>query len=395
MASKPAQTPGVWTLKPDSDTWSEQCELALKACGIDPGSFGSYSERQSAARKARAALPDWKDVDPSTLSGNQLQNYLSANSEAGHMVPNSIFQHGTRDQKDRRVRDDPCMNHPPSSNSPGASSAYGYTCSGAPCTDHYGSSTMRGSCHAEVTHGSEAQQIQNPETGGVDAAGMRDQAQRTAEVHASTNRDQSRAKPENATKIEQLANAQEQNAARLSGANPTPGQLGAASPVDPSSPAQAGSPGPSKTVQEIAAECEAAFWEKSMAAMRARAVNNSPAGRAAAAENGGTPFTSLTPAQQQEFLERRGGEFFGTPPPAPRAGSNIAAPPAPPEPQGRHRRPPSGRPTANDCLVHQGNHLAWQTANNNGTPPPWGGTMPGNSTPIDPNVDTPASIDAF
>ncbi len=400
MASEqPAQTPGIWTLSPGDAGYDEACRAAMKACGVDPDSFGSYSKRCDAQDNARAAC-EAQGITASNLRDEDVGTFATAESQSGHMAQNAVFQYS---------RDDECSNVPPTPfGDPSAPSSFGYSCEGAPCTDHFGRSNVRGTCHGEISAGVEhqawremgAQRNQRlPLTDPNGGPCMESQVRASAGVHVDANRQQMGGKASrDPAMVSDLANVQQRNAARMSADDPQAASLAAQGSTAPGTPASASGPGPSQAVKDFAAECEVTKWKQMMTEMRANAINGSPLGQAAQTQFG-KPFTELTQEQQRQVLASNPGAF-GSPPPAPPSNPpGLATPPA--HGQQGSRRPPVPPSTA-DCLAYQGNYLAWQTANNppgsppsstsSGTVPGWEGRAPGGaSTPAPANSPTPST----
>jgi hypothetical protein len=367
-----AQTPGIWVDAMGDAAKAAACVKALKECGVDPGSFGSYSQRLKAQNALRQAGKD-KSVPNSKMKGKRAQEYLTANSQSGHMAQNAWFQLPGG-------RDDACMNVPPANGTAGAPSAYGYTCGGAPCTDHFGKSSVDGTCHGTVSI-----QVERDKWGKTGSAADIDkistQVKASADVHVDAKRSQKNADPADKPYVDSLANAQQKTADHLQGKDSSAGPAGGASPAKPGSPAGASGPGPSAKTKQLAAECEVAMWKSMMEKMRANAINSSGIAKAAKADGAipkGKEFTDLPAAKQKELVEKYGKKQFGEPPPAPKASSGIPKPPDA-KPCGPDREPATKKPTKKDCLEYQKNYLAWQTANNTGNPPPWGGQVPPSS----------------
>jgi hypothetical protein len=153
--------------------------------------------------------------------------------------------------------------------------------------------------------------------------------------------------------------------------DPTAAGLAGQGQTGPGSPAGSSGPGPSQAVKDFAAKCEVNKWKQMMAKMRADAINRSPIGRQArGVPPTGRSFTELTPAEQQALVNQNANRF-GNPPPSPPANPPGVGGPT----MGANGAPPTNR----DCLQHQGNVLAWQTANNGGVPPGWAGEVPRNT----------------
>lgn len=374
------QTPGTLLLKPGDAGYDAMCNAALKACGIDPDSFDSYTGRCNAIRAA-GNNPAANAADATNLQGQDLQDFCTANSQSGHMAQNGIFQ-------GRGARDDECGNVPPATfGDPTTPSSFGYSCGGAPCTDHFGTSTLGGSCHGEISRVTEkpagwAERGVERNTS-LNASQIEDQVRASARIHVDADRAH-RARPaagDDPAEVQRLANAQRANAARLSAGDPAATALLNPNGVDAAHPNGGGKPGPSDAVKDFAAECEVTKWKAMMTDMRANAINNSPLGQAAQ-DQMGAPFTSLTQAQQQELIANN-PQLFGTPPPgAPPAAPlpNAAQAGVNPPPATQLTGTPAGTPpTERNCNDYQGNYLAWQMANNPpGTPSTAGpGTMPG------------------
>lgn len=373
---QPTQVPGIWTLSPGDAGYDDACRAALKACGVDPDAFGSYSSRRSAITKAKAQCSA-NGIDASNLTPANAGTFCTANSESGHMAQNAMFQA-------RGAREDDCGNIPPGRfGDPSAGSSFGYNCAQAPCVDHFGDSNVGGTCHGEVTMGVESSQgwrdrgavrgervpMSTPTRPGGPT--MEDQVRASARVHVDANRAQRTAGHSDPAMVNDLKNAQQQNAQRLTASDPQAAALAGQSATGPGSPAGASGPGPSQAVKDFAAECEVTKWKQMMQKMRADAINNSPLGQAAQAQFG-KPFTELTQAQQQQVIANN-PNAFGTPPPSPPASQPGV--PTPPN-SGRTANPP----TEQDCRAYQGNYLAWQQANNTGGTPP-GSNPPSTTSP--------------
>ncbi|MBX3275687.1 MAG: hypothetical protein KF729_35835 [Sandaracinaceae bacterium] len=369
---KVGQTPGVLLLKPGDAGYDAACAAALKACGIDPGSFDSYTGRckaiEAAGDKCKA-----NGVTARNLTRKNCGDYLTSQAQSGHMAQNAIFQGAGG-------RNDPCTNVPPASfNDPSAPSSYGYSMGGAPCTDHFGRSTLPGGCHGEISlHGERAAGWSEAGfTAGqsVNQSQMEDRVRASARIHVDADRT-TRSQPRDAAeraKVEQLRNAQRQNAERLSAGDPAAQELLNPSGAKGKKPAGASTPGPSKAVKDFAAECEVTKWKQGMAAMRAKAINESPLGQAAKKQSGKN-FTEMSQAEQRRFVNQN-PQFFGAPPPSPSptAQRGVPAPPASTS-AGAGGSPP----TRQSCTDFQGNYLAWQTANNpSGRARSTPGQMPG------------------
>ncbi len=383
MSPPVGQTPGVLLLKPGDAGYDAACNAALKACGIDPDSFDSYTGRCNAIRAA-GNNPAANAADATNLQGQDLQDFCTANAQSGHMAQNGIFQ-------GRGARDDECGNVPPATfGDPTTPSSFGYSCGGAPCTDHFGTSTLGGSCHGEISRVTEKPQgwaergVERNTS--LNASQIEDQVRASARIHVDADRAH-RARPaagDDPAEVQRLANAQRANAARLSAGDPAATELLNPNGVDPAHPNGGGKPGPSDAVKDFAAECEVTKWKAMMTDMRANAINNSPVGQAARRQTG-RPFTSLTPAQQRQVIANN-PQLFGTPPPG--------APPAAPLPNAAQAgvNPPPGTqltgtpagtpPTERACNDYQGNYLAWQMANSpGGAMPGWAGRAPAGAAP--------------
>lgn len=373
---QPTQVPGIWTLSPGDAGYDEACNAALKACGVDPDSFSSHSQRQNAISKAKADCAA-QGISASNFDQTQAGTVATANSQSGHMAQNAMFQA-------RGARDDDCGNIPPERfGDPAAGSSFGYGCGRAPCTNHFGDSNVGGTCHGEVTMGVESaagwrgrgavrgERVPMSDPARPGGPTMEDQVRASARCHVDAARQQRTAGQSDPAMVSDLRNVQQQNAARLTAGDPAAAALAGQSPSGPGSPAGASGPGPSDAVKDFAAECEVTKWKQMMTKMRADAINNSPLGQAAQAQFG-KPFTELTQAQQQQVLASN-PSAFGTPPPAP---SPTAQPGVPTPPASG----PSGNPhpTEDSCRAYQGNYLAWQMANNTGGTPP--GSAPPSTT---------------
>lgn len=379
-------TAGAWVLSPGDEGYDAACRAAMMACGVNPDGFGTYSERLEKQGQIRDAY-DEKNGDGAHRTEQALQDlgsdqYLTANSQSGHQVQNACFT---------SEREDPCGNYPPRDGSPGAASAFGYDWRGAPSTDHHGASCDHGTTHGEISKHLDRQWGGQATGTDLDMSQLRQSANENAQVHVSpTVCPQDPAKfnrmpAERRERADRINNAQQANAHALLGANPD-----AAAIVDAQeglAPGTAASPafgGASAEAQAFAAECQAADWEKKMEQMRADAINNSPIGQSqacadACAAAGIDPpqFTALSAEQQQAVVNanRPGHLTNDTPPQAP-ADRNINPPQQNNGAGQRGPGTPPNTPTMDDCRNFQGNYLAWQTANNGGQMPPWGGRVP-------------------
>lgn len=377
----PTETPGVWTLKPGQDGYDAACKAALMACGIDPDSFGSYNQRLEAQSSLRKAYNDknGKDAHQSAQALNDMgtEDYLCANSQSGHQVQNACF---TAHRKDY------CGAYPPRSGDPSAPSSFGYRWDEAPSTDHHGRSCDSGTTHGEISRHLDRQWEGQTTGSTLNADQLRQSARENAEVHVSPNvtaadpAHLARSDAERRDRAQRLNNAQQAEAARLLDENPDAAAIVAANQgVDPGSPASPSAGGPTQATQDFAAECQAVQWEKDMEAMRADAINNSPIGRSpacaaecAAADPPVQNFTDLSPEAQQRVVEaNRPGQLTSGNPPGPPPHLNYDPPQASAKPH----------PTQQECLEHQGNYLAWQTANNQGNVPGWEGRVPPRAKP--------------
>lgn len=396
MASEqPTQTPGIWTLSPGDAGYDDACRAALKACGVDPDDFGSYSDRKSAIKKAKAECSA-NGITAGNLTPEDAGTFCTANSESGHMAQNAMFQSAG-------ARADDCGNIAPNPfGDPAAGSSFGYSCEGAPCVDHFGKSTLGGTCHGEISRVVEGNQgwsergavrgetvpMSSPARPGGPT--MEDQVRASARVHVDANREHraGEAPSDNPARVQSLSNAQQMNAQRLTADDPEAAALAAQSATEPGSPAGASGPGPSDAVKDFAAECEVTKWKQAMTKMRADAINESPLGQAAQSEFG-KPFTELTQEQQQQVIANNPNAFGNPPPRPPSSPSGLATPPA----EGRRGEPRGTPPSEQDCRDYQGNYLAWQQANNHGAGgpsttgpgplPPWQGRAPKGADPAD------------
>ena len=280
MSPPVAQTPGVLLLSPNSDQFSAACAAALKACRIDPRSFDSYTGRCSAIKSAGKTC-ETNGITAANLNQANSGDYLTSQAQSGHMGQNAIF---------RGVggRDDACANVPPTPfGNASAPSSYGYSTTGAPCTDHFGRSTLPGGCRGEIS-------LTNERTVGYAGAGIEraqsldqgtieDRVRASARVHVDADR-VTRSQPRNAAEraeVESLRNAQHQNAARLSANDPQAQALLNPNGVDAEHPNGGGTPGPDQATKDFAVECEVAKWKAGMAKMRSDAINESPLGQRA------------------------------------------------------------------------------------------------------------------
>jgi hypothetical protein len=370
MGKGAAQTPGLWVKGGGSGQFSDKCKKALKACGVDPDSFGSYSDRRKAQAKLRKQGKG-KDVTADKMTGQRAQDYLTANSQSGHMAQNAWFQRPGG-------RDDACMNVPPANGKNNAGSSFGYTCAGAPCTDHFGKSNIPGTCHGNVSCKVEHDSF--CKGGGGSRAGIGDiekQVKASSKEHVDANRDTKSAKPADQKKIDKLKNAQRATADHLQGKSTTGKTTGKAAAAKGKKPNGPSGPGPSQKTKDLAAKCEVARWKAMMAEMRAQAINDSEVGQVAEAKFG-KPFTKCSAKERKEALadvQKKNGTPLS--PPNPPKGSGIPNPPET-KPRGKDREPPdkkSAKPTTGDCLEYQKNYLAMQMANS-GSMPPWEGECP-------------------
>ncbi|MGE0784921.1 MAG: hypothetical protein AB7S26_04470 [Sandaracinaceae bacterium] len=394
--SNPAQTPGIWTLNPGDKGYDAACKAALKACGVDPDAFGTYKSRLKAQQDARAQCKA-EGITPSKLKKEDAGTFCTANSQSGHMAQNAMFQSAG-------ARADDCGNIAPNPfGDPKAGSSFGYSCEGAPCVDHYGKSTLGGTCHGEVSRVVEGNQgwadrgavagepvpMGDPARKGGPT--MEDQVRASARVHVDANREHNAgpAPSDNPTKVAQLNNAQQMNADRMLGDDPKSKALAAQGATKGKKPAGASGPGPSDEIKNFAAECEVTKWKAAMTQMRADAINNSPMGKAAQAKYG-KPFTECTQKQQKALVEEQAAQFGKPPPNPPKSPKGLATPPN----EGARGDPKGTPPTEQDCRDYQGNYLAWQQANNHsgknpsaskpGPLPPWSGRAPKGADPSAP-----------
>lgn len=354
MATGVAQTAGTWMLSPGRSRFSADCLAALVACGIDPDGFGSYDSVADRISDAKASF-NGAPYDASSSTENRHSEFLTSQSQSGHMVQNAVFQAPGS-------RGNPCTNSPPANlNDPNAPSAFGYTDGGAPCTMHYGNSSLYGTCHGNVTL--VVERSYDPADAGQPFTQdqMRNQATASAREQANWNRDRySDLQSRDRDQVERLANAQQAASAQLSGSGAAAGSLGAVAPPANGTPATPEAAAAQAANQQKAAECISADWATSMADWRQSVINQSSGAQSAdptaTPEVNALPFSALTPEQQRSRL-RASGQF---PPGDP---LRPPTPPAPPQ-------------TPAQCLEYQANHLAWQQASS-GSPPPWGGRNPG------------------
>lgn len=383
-------TPGIWTLKPGDEGYDEACRAAMMACGVDPDGFGTYKSRLSAQGALRKKYGAGYQ-SAAALDAMGPNDFLTANSESGHMCQNACFT-GSYKSGDRRVRDDPCMNYPPTGPGADAPSAFGYDCNQAPCTDHHGTSATDG-----TTHGHISMVLDKQWPGDTGQPLSEDQLRQSVEENAAVHVDaevlqKDGTRPQDPD-VQRIQNAQQANAERMLKQNPDAAALIAANPgTQPGDPSSPSSGGPSKTIKNFAAKCQVTKWEQGMAKMRKDAINKSPIGRSPAcraavrAANNANPkpdpkirnFTDLPPEQQRAVVAANqppsGNNLTADTPPGAPAGQNIN----PPQPSvgGAGRGTPPNTPTRADCRAHQGNYLAWQMANNGGNLPPWSGQVP-------------------
>ncbi|MEZ4338246.1 MAG: hypothetical protein R3B82_16620, partial [Sandaracinaceae bacterium] len=322
------ETPGTWILKPGQEGYDAACRAAMMACGIDPDSFGTYDQRLEAQRALRQAYDaeHGKNAHRSAQALNDMgtEDYLRANSQSGHQVQNACFT---------SQREDPCGNYPPADGNPGTPSSFGYQWNLAPSTDHHGRSCDSGTTHGEISRHLDRQWEGQATGTPLTAAQLRQSALENAQVHVSPNvnaQDPAHWDSQGAerrARAARLNGAQQAEAARLLDQNPDEAAIVAANQgVDPGSPSDPSSGGPTQATQDFAAECQAVQWEKDMEAMRANAINSSPIGQsdACAAEcAAATPpisppqFTALSPEAQQRVVQANTPGPHTPPPGAP------------------------------------------------------------------------------
>jgi hypothetical protein len=223
------------------------CQAALLACGISPNSFDAYTKRASAEKRARAELGGKEAAATAdALKKAGPEQYLTANSQSGHMAQNALLQ-GKRDL--------PCTNIPPNDADPKKATdggSYGYEMGTAPCTDHFGGSTEAGTTHDAITKleakRAAAMRADDP-TKRLDQAELKDCVRDTAKVAAKG------ADPKGGTaRAQTLSDAQA--AAAKKGQNP-------ANPAKNKPSA--------KTINK-AADCMADAWEKLINAQREQCI---------------------------------------------------------------------------------------------------------------------------
>jgi hypothetical protein len=223
------------------------CQAALLACGISPNSFDAYTKRASAEKRARAELGGKEAAATAdALKKAGPEQYLTANSQSGHMAQNALLQ-GKRDL--------PCTNIPPNDADPKKATdggSYGYEMGTAPCTDHFGGSTEAGTTHDAITKleakRAATMRADDP-TKRLDQAELKDCVRDTAKVAAKG------ADPKGGTaRAQTLSDAQA--AAAKKGQNP-------ANPAKNKPSA--------KTINK-AADCMADAWEKLINAQREQCI---------------------------------------------------------------------------------------------------------------------------
>jgi hypothetical protein len=380
-------TPGIYTLKPGDEGYDDACAAALMACGVDPAGFGTYSSRLKAQGQLRKGYGDGHG-SAAALKKMGPNDFLTANSESGHMCQNACFT---------KHRHDPCGNYPPTSGSANAPSAFGYSHDKAPATDHHGKSTVDGTTHGQISQVLD-KQWPGKEGKPLTADQLKQSVKENAEVHVDANVNMKDGTKPTDPDVQRINNAQQANADRMKKEQQKAAAAAAAkSGKSPGSPASPSSGGPSKAIKNFAAECQVTKWEQGMEKMRKDAINSSPIAKSTAAKkalaeaNDTTPkpspkkkFTDLPQDKQKEIVAAnqppKGKQLTGDKPPKAPADKNIN-PPQESVPGKGPGKPPN-TPTKTDCKDFQGNYLAWQMANGNGGTPPWGGKVPpGGSTP--------------
>jgi hypothetical protein len=258
---EPAQTPVVFILAGGSAFFDADCVAALAKCGLHPDDFGSYDhvkgrissaknkvyQYDQAVAKKTSPLPD----EPTA------HERLLAQSEAGHLRQNSLFQ---------RERGNFCENEQANPGNPSQfPGAAGYHDALAPCGPHpVGSGgSKKGSTHWAV--GREEAGLHAGRDAGtpVDSKEIKKHSLKCAELTAEgASEDQIESKAKRAKRIrKEEADARKASAAELqkesAGAVSGPGDV-------------AGGDG----AAEKAAECIDAFAEAGMDAMRQQVIDN-------------------------------------------------------------------------------------------------------------------------
>jgi hypothetical protein len=308
--SKKAQIPTPWLSAGGTAMFSADCRAAMIKCGIDPDAFGTYEGRAAAQSQARR---DWQEEqrkrfgdDPSQwpdpasqaeldrmAADGRAGQFVTMNSQSGHLVQNNFFQ---------SRREDSCSNYPPQRDSRGNmtnSGGYGYSDSGAACTDHMAGAEVRtrngqpmttaihrnGHEHREICN-SEAQQRANicgpaGSGGAVGPGDIRDNANATAGVMvngtaATRSAAPSGLAPAGSPEAQRAAitdNARQRQAAELQaneGAAASAGGASGATGGSSNSKASA----PTDADKQKAIECISAAAQQALLDQRAKCIND-------------------------------------------------------------------------------------------------------------------------
>ncbi|MFN0062562.1 MAG: hypothetical protein ACKVPX_08585 [Myxococcaceae bacterium] len=202
-------TPGLWASGGGNDGFSKACRKALAACGINPDAFGNYNQRLAAGHKARTEYREhmgkkkkdhpagckFKEKGKSLgacdchtrpeaaayfESKGRPEDFLTANSQSGHSGQNAFSQGAG-------ARADPCTNIPPPPGQQSDGGSFGYDANLAPCTDHFGTSTTKGTTHEKVTRNEEenAKTVKTDKAGRVSEATIANGVDQTAAIVAA------------------------------------------------------------------------------------------------------------------------------------------------------------------------------------------------------------------
>jgi hypothetical protein len=416
MATAPLGTMGSWVLAGSAAFWSEDCQAALIACGIDPANHGTYNDRakaQAAVRRDYAASRikearkrPGRDHEPNcglhprkrtpkmqcTCIHSTSQQvfddceqlgmrkppkgqgrpggWLLGISESGHMTQNALFQ---------AKRDDPCSNIPPEGKDGGA---YGYQSEKAFCVDHAGMAIGRYGqpsygVHASVAEEENAKAEELREkygTGRVPESEIKDSREGNIEktVRPGSPRTNSpELDPKAGGQMQAIAERREKLAGEMRQQAKDAGQTGVVKKVDAySKPNGKGGRTATRKAQETAKKCIREKCEEADDVMRADCVDeHSSVGKAIKKENarreakGETPllkpFSEMSKKEQKEWLEKA------------KVDDKV---------DNATKRAKEGPGKTADqkraCLEYQGNVLAQKLAKN-GKFPPMAGRAPG------------------
>ena len=151
------QTPGSYLRGGGAGFFSADCVAALAECGLSPDDFGTYDQVKDKLRAAKRRVMEHKLArargQPNAVPAPSAHDRLLAQSEAGHLRQNALFQ---------RERGNSCQNEQPR---PGYPGAQGYHHDLAPCGPHPSGtgSNKTGTTHwAQGEHEAGVRQGRNP-----------------------------------------------------------------------------------------------------------------------------------------------------------------------------------------------------------------------------------------